>query len=1049
MTKRMTHNLRFLLIPAFMLLMHVAYTQTTVRGIVTDDEGNRLAGVSITSKEAPVVSSVSDEKGHFSLTLRPSHTTVVFNSVGFIRQEVLLGERSTIDVILQQVTTSLDEVVVTGYTSTARKDLTGSVGTVNIQELQKAPVRSFEEALAGRVAGVQVVSNDGKPGSGITINIRGVGSVSQSNAPLYVIDGLAIENPDNNLIDPDDIESITVLKDASSTAIYGARGSNGVIVITTKRGQAGEARVNYNVNYGINQPVKYMKLLSPYEYVKLLSEQLGVSENPYLRDDQTLEDYRHVRGTDWQDRLLQTGSQQNHSLRISGGGQGTRYSISGNLLDQQGIIIASGYTRYQGKMTLDQQVGKRAKVGGFITYTAAKVAGRNPTGSNAENLFYHAYIYRPIPLPGVNLVEFEDELYDPSNEADDYRVNPVLSAEHEIRNNIRSNTIGSVYLDYNILKNLKLSLRGSMNSDVRRAEVFNGSKTRTGGPNSTNQINGSLNNFKVDVYDNTNLLEYKVAPSKRHHLSMLLGTSFQKEISRGYGYSATRIPDESMGLSGIDAGDIGLSPTGYINENALLSGFGNADYIFDGKYYLTVNFRADGSSKFVGKNRWGYFPSAALKWKFSEEKIFKNQSILSDGNVRFSYGETGNNRVGDFATYARIQFQRPLYLYGVSQGNSAVTTSMANPSLRWETSVSTNLGVDLSFLDSRLGVTVDMYRKDTRDLLYRADLPGSSGYASSVKNIASISNRGLEIALTADLVRGRSFSYSSSFNISFNRNRLLALADPSEEAITNSIAWESLFSNVPAYIAKIGGPLGQIYGYVSDGLYQYSDFDRMPNGTYFLKPNVPANQVEANRNRVQPGSPKYVDLNNDGQITSHDRTVLGNGYPLHVGGWNNNFSYKRFDVNLFFQWSYGNNIINANRLYFDQGLGIQARSSLFGGQNTFAAFADRWTPENQDTDIPRLMGVIGGYYASQFVEDGSFLRLKTLNVGYTFPASLLSRLHISSLRIYVATNNLYTWTSYKGYDPEVSAFQSGLTPSLDYSTYPRPLTVTGGINLTL
>ncbi|MDQ8052182.1 MAG: TonB-dependent receptor [Pedobacter sp.] len=1033
-----------------MLLFSLQLSAQTVvvKGVVKDAAGLPLPGVTVQVKESPKVATSTNESGNFAITTTATDKTLVFSLLGYKTQESLIAGRVTVNIALGEAATGLDEVVVTGYGTTLRKDLTGAIGTVNISDLQKAPVRSFEEALAGRVSGVQVVSNDGKPGSPITILVRGIGSISQSSSPLYVIDGLAIENPDNNLIDPANIESINILKDASSTAIYGARGSNGVIVITTKKGESGPSKINYSGNYGINQPTKYYKLLSPYEFVKVMSEQYGVGSNPYLVNGITLEDYRNVKGTDWQDELLRTGSQQNHSLSVSGGNGGTNYIITGNLLNQEGIIVASDYTRYQGRINLDQKVGNNARVGGMLTYTAAKVTGTNPVGNAQSSLFYNVYTYRPIPLPGINQEDFEEATYDPSNGIADYRFNPISSAKNEVRNNITNNILGTIFVSYNFLKNLKLTVRGNLNSNMTRAETFNGSQTRSGGQNGSKGINGALVNARVDTYENTNLLEYNTTIAKKHRLNALLGASVQKVYTQAYGYSSMQIPDESLGLSGLDAGTVDGAPTARRSQNALASGFGSIEYVYNDRYYLTTRFRADGSSKFRLNNRWSYFPSGAVKWKISQEDFMKRIPFISDANFRFSYGEVGNNRIGDFDTYAIINFTSPLYLNGANQGMSAVTGTLANPDLQWETTKSADLGFDFGFLKDRFNFTVELYKKTTTNLLYRATFPGSSGYTSSIKNIASMSNKGIEITIGGDVIRKPNFQYNTSFNITFNRNKLIALSDESEEAITSTVNWEALFTSVPAYIARIGGPLGQIYGLISDGLYQYSDFDRLPNGTYVLKGNIPGNG-NATRTAIQPGDNKYIDINNDGTITADDRTVIGNGYPVHYGGWSNNIKWKNFDVNIFFQWSYGNDVINANRLWFTPGMGIQQRSSIFNGQNTFAEFANRWTPENQNTDIPKLNRTSAGFYASQYVEDASYLRLKTLNIGYTLPKTLVNRYKIANLRVYVATSNIYTWTKYKGYDPEVSAFQTGLTPSLDYSTYPRPLTITAGINLTL
>jgi len=1031
----------------FLLISFTVYSQAIVKGTIKDQDGNTLPGVSVHVKEAPLVGVISDADGNFSIRVLPNYKTLVFTYIGFKPEAVPIGGRTMINVTLQESKTGLNEVVITGYTSTARKDLTGSVGTVNMTDLQKAPALSFEDELQGRVAGVQVTSQDGKPGSPVNILIRGIGSITQDSSPLYVIDGVAIENPDNDLIDPANIETITVLKDASATAIYGARGGNGVIVITTKRGAKGPSKVNYTAYYGVNQPYKYMKLLSPYEFVRLASDQFGAAANPYLTGGKTLEDYRNVQGTDWQQLLLRTASMDNHSINISGGNDGTIYSISGNYLKQQGIIVASDYTRYQGKITLDQKVGEKAKVGGFLDYSHSLITGNNPSPGSTSSLFFSAYTYRPIPTPTYAQTNFEDQLYDPDNVyPSDYRLNPVISYENELRNNIKSNIIANVYVDYNILKNLKLTLRGTLNSLDNRQEAFNNSKTRSGGIYSNLGANGSILNTNTSVYDNTNLLEYNTTIAKKHRIDVLVGTGIQKTNYKAYGYAASNIPDETLGLSGLDVGTLLQNgAVAKLSTNMLLSGFGSANYIYDNKYYVTATFRADGSSKFIN-NRWGYFPSGAIKWKVSEEKFFKKQSIISDANVRLSYGTAGNNRVGDFDYASNINFTSSLYLDGSLVGLDAVTSTLANPDLKWETSITKNLGFDLGFLNNRISLTVDIYNRQTKDLLYRTPLPGNTGYSSTIKNIASLTNRGIEISLGADVVRSTNFAYSTNFTITFNKNRLDALSDPTEEGILTNVNWEPNFTAVPAFEAKVGAPLGQIYGYIFNGLYQYSDFDKLPNGSYLIKGNLPVNGVTQNRASVQPGQDKYVDINGDGQITASDRTVIGNGYPIFVGGLSNNFHYKNFDLNLFFSWSYGNDIINANRIWFEGG--EVTYRNYFGPQNEFAAYANRWTPTNQNTTIAKI-GSNSAVYSTQYVEDGSYIRLKTFNVGYTFPQKILSKYKITRLRIYIAASNLLTITGYKGYDPEVSTYSTGLSPALDYSSYPRPITITGGINLTL
>lgn len=1023
--------------------------QIVITGVVKDAAGNFLQSVTVQVKNDISAGTFTNARGIYNINVPSGKAILIFSFIGYKSVEIPVKEKTVINIVMDKKSSYMDEVIVTGYTKTLRKDVTGSIATVDMEDLQKAPVGSFEQALAGRISGVQVTSESGRPGSPINIVIRGVGSISQSNQPLFVIDGFPLEDPDNNLLDPDNIESITVLKDASATALYGSRGSNGVIVITTKRGAVGTARINYSGNYGFNRVEKYMKMMSPYEFVRAQSDYLG-SLNPYLQEGKVLQDYQNVQGVDWQDLLLREGNQQNHSLILSGGSKDTKYSFSGNYFGQDGIIINSAFRRYQGKMTLDQNIG-RAKIGGAVTYTSSKTTGYDPQGSGGSNsLFYQVFTLPPITVSG-NDSELVYGLYNPDGSGvNDYRVNPILSAQNQIQMRTNNNISINLYANYNITKHLQLQLRGTSSNTFYQYQYFNGTKTRSGGPLSSSGVNGGVNNYRYDNYGNTDLLNYTNTFNKIHHLNVVVGAALEYGKSQGWGYSAIQLPVESLGISGIDAGTTNSPPLGYITTNSLASLIASVAYNYKYKYYLTGNFREDGSSKFVGNSKIGYFPSGALKWKFTNESFFPKNSFLSDGNIRFSYGVTGNNRVGDFATYSSIVFRNPLTINGITQGNSAVINSLQNPALHWESTTEKDLGVDLSFLNNTIHFTADLYNRATVKLLYNTQLPPSTGYSSTVKNIAGITNRGLELNLSADVIKKKNFSYSSSFNISFNRNRLDALSDANEIAITTNVGWEALFGSQPAFIAKVGGPLGQMYGLISDGLYQYKDFDKLGNGSYVLKPNEPVNNTNTtiNRAHVQPGDSKYVDINNDGQITSADYVVLGNGYPLHTGGWSNNFRYKNFDLNLFFQWSYGNSVINANRLWFSTGMGIQQRGQFIPGQEAFAEFEKRWTPTNQNTDIP-AMNRTSTYYSSQFVEDGSYLRLKTFNIGYNVPGSLLKKYKITKLRFYVSTQNIFTLTKYKGYDPELSAYQTALSPSLDYSTYPRPLTIVFGLNLTL
>lgn len=1040
----------------FFFLTKAVSAQAVITGTVKNEDGLPVQNASVQVKgfSAGVK---TDEKGQYKLSVLPAYKTLVFSSVGYNKTEVAIGSKTVINVTLKSSSDAMDEVIITGYTSTKRKDLTGSVGTVKMEELQKAPVSSFDQALGGRLAGVQVTSQSGQPGAGVDIVIRGVSSISQSTAPLYVIDGFPMESPDNDILDPQDIESITVLKDASATALYGAKGSNGVIVITTKRGVPGTARVSYSNYFGINQVQKYMKLLSPYEYVKLQSELMGPA-NLFLANGKTLEDYRNVKGIDWQDELFRTAFQQNHSLSLTGGTGGTRYSLSGNYFNQDGIMLASSFRRYQGKLTLDQTVGKHAKVGGSVMYTNNLTKGSAPQTIGSNPLFYSIFSYPPISYnissDSLLALDMVPDDVNPLSEIN-YRFNPISNLTNLVRNNITDNIIANLYLDYNILKHLKLTVRGSLNSRMMRVEQFNNSHTYYGSPYQANGVNGGVYNYRYDYYDNTNLLVYNNAFNKKHYLTVTIGTDIQKFKSQSYGYQGLNLPSEAMGISGIDAGTLRTPANASISENTMASGIGSVSYNYAGRYYFTGNIRADGSSKFVGDNRWGYFPSGAVKWKFTSERFILKNKILSDGNIRFSYGQTGNNRVSDFATYPQIGFGSPLLINGTLQPLSAIINSLPNPALKWETTKQADLGLDLGFLNNKLSLILDLYKRRTDNLLYQAPMPANTGFTSVTQNIASLSNKGLEITVSADIVNRPHFTYTTSFNASFNRNQLNAIADPTQDAILTNVSWQSQFGSQPSYIAEINGPLGQIYGFVSDGVYQYSDFDRLPNGSFVAKPGVPkyTTQVSADAAKLQPGSSKFVDINKDGVIDNLDRVIIGNGYPKSTGGWSNNFRWNNFDLNIFIQYSYGNSILNGNRLWFDQGMGIQAYP-IVPYQQAFAELANRWSPTNQNTDvanirIPNAPTGPGAAYRiqSKFVEDGSYVRLKTINIGYSFPKNLLLRYKVSSLRLYASAQNLFVLTGYKGYDPEVSAYQSVLTPGLDFSSYPRPFTITAGLNI--
>lgn len=1014
----------------------------TVSGVVRGAENAPLEGVTVTLK-GTTTTTRTNAQGAYSLSVSGNNSLLVFSSVGYDEQTVNAGTKTSVNVTLNTRSAVADEVVIVGYGTQRKKDVTVSIEKVNMNDLNKAPVRSFDEALAGRVAGVQVTSSDGQPGSPTNIVVRGNNSITQSNSPLYIIDGFPVEGANNNILNPQDIESIEVLKDASATAIYGSRGANGVIIITTKKGKEGPPVISFTTSYSFQDATKKIKMMSPYEFVRFQIERDTSAAGPtalYLTNaGKSLEDYKTYPALDWQSKVEQTAPMQNYTLSLSGGTATTKYIISGSVLDQDGIIINSNYTRYQGRFQLDQKVGSKLSVGLNANYSYLKQSGvtiASSTNSGTTNVMYGVWGYRPLQTSGL---ELSDLLFDPAvNTSNDYRINPYINLQNAVNNNFTKSLLANVYADYTITPELKLRVTGGVRTNDTRTDIFNNSKTQRGNPvTQANGVNGSITYGQNNSLLNENSLTWNKRINSQNSLTLVGVASVQKGVTNSYGTSATQLPNEELGLNGLSQG-IPQSITSGASEWTLASFAGRLNYNLMSRYYLTASYRADGSSRFAPGKRWGYFPSVSLAWRFTGESFLKKQQVLSDGKLRIGYGANGNNRVSDFAYLSIIALPTAnAYTINNSVLRGAVPTSIGNADLKWETTTDINLGLDLSFLQGRISLTTEAYRKKTKDLLLNASLPTSSGYSSAFKNIGSVQNEGLEFTLNTTNVRNRKFSWTSNFNIAFNRNKVTGLND-NQEALTVAMPWDNNWNSVPAYLAKLNNPLGLIYGYVWDGVYQYSDFNKNTAGGYVLKDNVPTNGNS--RSSIQPGDIRYKDINGDGVVNSSDYAVIGRGIPKFTGGLSNNFTYRGFDLNIFFQWSYGNDVLNVNRLVFEGN--ALTKTNL----NQYASYVDRWSPDNQDAKLFRNKGFFGGGYSSLQVEDGSYLRLKTAALGYT-SAKVLNRLGIKSFRIYVAAQNLYTWTNYSGLDPEVNVYNSALTPGFDWSPYPRARTLTVGANI--
>jgi len=1031
----------------------VAYSQNRlIKGKVSDIQGEALVGVTVQVRGAQK-GTATDAQGRFQLNLSAGQNTIVFRYIGFEEKLVTVTDQETLNIVLSESSMMMEEAVVVGYGTVKRKDLTGAVGRVSIEDIQKAPVKTFDEALAGRVAGVQVTSSEGQPGSNINITIRGNNSITQSNYPLFVIDGFPFEGasdfPVNPLstIDPNDIESIDVLKDASATAIYGARGANGVIMVTTKRGKVGKPLISYNAYYGFQENNKRISSMNPYEFVKLQFEIDPIRTNTlYFKNGKSLEDYRTVKGINWEDQVTRVAPMQNHYLNMAGGTEKTKYSASLSYTGQDGVLINSGFERMMGKLVLDQEVNDKLKVGINSSYSYVKNYG-SPTStsgySNETNMLFSVWAFRPVAVDStINLI---DSPVDPEVEqGSNNTFNPVLTAQNELRENYGNSLVANAFAEYSFTKALKLKISGGINRGTRQADLFNGPFSRAGFL-SNNAVSGSKTFSNSVGWQNTNTLNYTKRINKNHYFDLLGGFTAERGESSAFGAYAINLPNASLGLNGLDEGEAN-NITSYSSDWTMASFFGRVNYKLSDRYLFTATMRSDGSSRFQGKNKWGYFPSAAVAWQMDKEAFMKNLKFISTSKLRFSWGVTGNNAVSNYASYSALSTSNsdagnsannnPGYTFGGGYQNGLISVGIGNPDLRWESTRQLDLGYNLGLFKDRLNIEVDVYDKRTTDLLLNADMSPNTGYFRSVRNIGKVGNKGLELSLSYNPITRKDFNWTSSFNIAFNRNKVLALSD-NQNYIVSAQNWGQDWQNVYGYVAMIDQPISQFYGLIYDGVYQYDDFIKV-GGTYTLKNNVTANN--ASRASVQPGDVKYRDLNGDLIINEDDKTVIGNPNPKHTGGFSNNFTYKGFDLGIFLQWSYGNDIYNANRIMFE--------SAYKYGYNQYDSYVNRWSPENQDSDIPGVQAIKGAglkAYSSRIVEDGSFLRLKTVSLGYSLPKDLLSRIKVSSARVYVSAQNLYTFTGYSGYDPEVSVRNSALTPGFDFSAYPRARTITFGL----
>lgn len=955
---------------------------------------------------------------------------------------------------LEEKVTLLDEVVAIGYGSSKRGDLSGSVAVIKGEELIKSPVHSFDQALGGKVAGVRVTSNEGQPGVSSNIVILGVGSLTRDNSPLYVIDGFPVEDDMNDAINPQDIESINVLKDASATAIYGARASNGVIIIETKKGKIGQSELTFGASVGFQNVINKMEMMNAYEFVKYqLENNETYAAGEYISTEQgrDLDYYKNQPIIDWQDKTFRTAPMQIYDVAFRGGTRNSRYSLSGSFYDQKGIIINSGYKRYQGRGSYEQDFNDKLRIGVIANYSSAQSYGQEASspgtaGHSSAYLMYNIWGYRPIPSLRITEETLLGQGFDPDLDYSGqvYVINPVFSAENEYRYRTYNTLIFNVFANHKITRYLTFRTTGNYAGYTLIREAFNNSSSRLGTPvfpSNIRGVNGSWIYSLTENLSNENTLRYGRTFKNIHRVDATIGATFSRRGVDRYGYEAQQIPNENLGMSGLDEGTPYKGYAG-VSANGLMSYLGRFNYTLKGKYIFTSTFRGDWSSKFAPSRRWGFFPSGAFAWRFSDENFMKRFNHLTNAKLRISYGETGNNRVYDYAYMPKliITENTPYSFNNETPSKGIVGGTPANHDLTWETAAQFDVGLDLGFFKNRFELIIDYYRKTTRNLQLLANIPMYTGYNRAYRNIGALQNSGLEISVNTVNFDTKDFTWTSNFNISFNKNTVLALADD-EPWLKNSVNWGVNFNSTPLYYAEVGKPAAQFYGYIWDGNYQYSDFDEVSEGVYVLKEDVTTNGMS--RDKIQPGDIKYRDLNGDLIIDEKDLTTIGDAYPIHVGGFTNDLRYKRISLNIFFQWSYGNKIMNANRILFE--------GNALGSQNLnqFASYANRWTPDNQNNTLYRTRGQGPiGIYSDRTLEDGSYLRLKSISLSYDIPISKLQKIGFKGLLISLSSQNLLTFTKYSGMDPEVSVRNSALTPGFDYSAYPRAKNLVLGLKAT-
>lgn len=1043
-----------------------------VTGKVVDEKGEELVGVSVKLKGTNRGVS-TDVNGNFKLTV-PANGVLVINYIGFEAKEVPVKGQKTVKVVMKSAANALDDVVVNiGFGTVKKRDLTGAVASIGAKDFAKIPLSSTESAIQGRMPGVQVQQTEGSPDANITIRLRGGGSISQDNAPLYIVDGFPVNSISN--IAPTDIETMDVLKDASSGAIYGSRGANGVIIITTKGGKDGKTSVAYNGFVGMRTIMNYVPVLNPYEYVYYQYE-LDQSNtfNQYYGSFADMDIYKSQKGTNWQKQVFgRNAYQQNHNVSINGGNKSTKYNLGITRADEDAIMLGSNFQRNNISYKMNTELNKWVNIdfNSRFAYTVINGAGTS-NGTGANSRLRNSVKYAPTK----GLRGFSDNVDDDQGaEAASLLFDPVLSTNDEYKRQQRLMANFNGAINWTPITGLRFRSEGGYEFNRNRND-------QVWGPSTSNarQYGGKpmarLNPTENDSWRFANTVTYDYKKIKGHDFSIMAGQEMIKRTGNSITNESRFFPSDFSAKQVLAQFGLGtpIPTVTYINQPyTLASFFGRLSYSGKDKYLASATFRADGSSKFAQGNQWGYFPSVSLGWRISEEDFLKGaKDWMSSLKVRASYGAAGNDRIDDGLwrmNYVSSSENKPWFPGETEAPQYIPSSRLDNPNLKWETTISRNLGVDYGFFNNRINGSLDFYHNTTKDLLIDAPIPTSSGFATQMRNVGQTANRGIELAINATVVQKKDWGINLAFNIARNWNKVEKFNNGDTNFKLYTSNWNGSASPTGDFMIQEGQPVGLMYGYKTAGRYSFDDFNYDPaTKKYTLKSGVADNSsITGAGSYFGPGSLKFEKLSSDdpSKITDNDRTIIGRAMPEYTGGFNLMGNYKGFDLSVFCNFVLGVDVYNANKIDYStygQSRKYQNISDEFKLGNRFTiidplngnnllsgsnANRDRLMELNQNTNLWSPIMTSTPFH-SWAVEDGSFLRVNNITLGYTFPTNMLKKVLIKSLRVYATAYNLHTFTKYSGFDPEVSTrTDTPVTPNVDYSAYPKSRQFVAGVNV--